>query len=203
MGREKAKMKLIEAVKEDKIHNRKIDVTTYELDDNTIMVYGELIDRRLVDTYSVEDESIDAGIVHHMRICLKVNLTSLTIEEIEVELPVTPKDECGELEKSLDGVKGLRVTSGFTYNVKTLVGGRKGCIHLTTLLLTMAPAILQGYWVHGDRDPKRRNMSGEHIEKYLIDGCYVWRREGPLVEKIAGKLGISFPPLRPGSGPSK
>lgn len=135
-----------------------------------------------------------AGIVHHMRICLKVDISSLTIADIEVELPATPKEECGELRKSLETIKGLTMTSGFTSNVKSRVGGRKGCIHLTTLLLTMAPAVLQGYWVHGDRDPKRRNISSEHMEKYLIDTCHVWRREGPLVKKIAGKLGITLPP---------
>lgn len=187
-------MKLLENCKADKIHSRNIDVTTYELDDKTILVYGELIDRRLVDTQGVEEGLRNAGIVHHMRICLKVDLSSLTIEDIEVELPATPKEECGELRKSLEAIKGLMVTSGFTSKVKSRVGGRKGCIHLTTLLLTMAPAVLQGYWVHGDRDPKRRNISGEHMEKYLIDTCYVWRREGPLVEKVAGKLGISLPP---------
>lgn len=179
----------------DRIHSRKIDVTTYVLDDKTILVYGELIDHRMVDTYGFEEELRTPGIVHHMRICLKVSLSSLTIEDIEVELPTTPKDECGELEKSLEVIKGLRVASGFTATVKNRVGGRKGCIHLTTLLLTMAPAVLQGYWAHNDQDPKRQNLSGEHVEKYLLDTCYVWRRGGPLVEKVAAKLGI--PPSPP------
>jgi hypothetical protein len=190
-------MKLLRTCKEDKIHSRKIDVTTYELNDKTILVYGELIDRRLVETCGMEEKLRSGSIIHHMRICLKVSLPSLAIEEIEVELPATPNDECGELKQSLEVIKGLRITPGFTSNVKKRVGGCKGCIHLTTLLLTMAPAVLQGYWAHGDRDPKRRNISGEHMESYLIDACYVWRREGPLVEKFAGKLGISLP-LSPG-----
>lgn len=186
-------MKLLEGLKEDKIQNRKINVTTYEVDDKTIVVCGELIDHRLVDTHGVVDGLRPAGIVHHMRICLKVDLATLTIADIEVELPAIPKTECIEMNQSLACIKGLRVTSGFTSAVKSRVGGAKGCIHLTTLLLTMAPVVLQGYWTHGDRDPKRRNISGDHMEKYLVNACYVWRQGGPLVKKISEKLGIPLP----------
>ena len=185
-------MKLFEIFEGEKIQNRKIDISTYECNNTHILVYGELKDRRLVPTYTVEGKPRDASMIHHMRICIKVALASLEIDEIEVELPVTPHDECAEMKESLDRVRGLSISPGFTSKVRKRVGGRKGCIHLTTLLLAMAPAVLQGYWVRMDRHPEQRELSGEHMEQFLVDSCYVWRREGPLTQKIARAAGVEI-----------
>ncbi len=189
-------MKLLEIFKGEKIQNRKIDISTYECNNTHVLVYGELKDSRLVPTYTVEGKPRDASMIHHMRICIKVALASLEIDEIEVELPVTPHDECAEMKESLDRIRGLSISPGFTSEVRRRVGGRKGCIHLTTLLLAMAPAVLQGYWVHMDRNPEQRELSGEHMEQFLVDSCYVWRREGALTEKIARAAGVTLDPKK-------
>lgn len=116
---------------------------------------------------------------------MKVATSTLTITEIEAELPTVPHEECAELVDTVYAIKGLKLSRGFSAEVKKRIGGRNGCIHLMTLLLAMAPAALQGYWVNNDRDPKRRRLSGDHMEQYLVDSCWVWRREGPLVKEIA------------------
>jgi hypothetical protein len=100
------------------------------------------------------------------------------------------------VQHSLDSIKGLQLKRGFTSEVRKRVGGRKGCIHLTTLLLAMAPAALQGYWAQHDRKPEKRRVSEEMLEHYLIDPCRVWRREGPLVDHIAATAGIDLPHRR-------
>ena len=173
-----------------KLQSRSIEITSYECDDEHIIVCGELRDRRLVKTYSLEGTPREAAAVHHMRICMKVAVGTLVIEEIEAELPRTPHEECVDMYRTLQEIKGFTLSRGFSSRVRKKIGGRSGCIHLTTLLLAMAPAALQGYWVHNDRNPQRRRISGEHLEHYLIDTCRVWRREGPLVEKIATAAGL-------------
>jgi len=65
-----------------------------------------------------------------------------------------------------------------------LAGGIKGCVHLTTLLLSMAPAALQGYWIFGARDKKRKETSEFDIGEYLIDTCWAWRKDGPIAENF-------------------
>ena len=176
--------------RDNKIQSRSIEIASYECDDEHIVVCGELRDRRLVQTYTLEGTPREPAAVHHMRICMKVAVRTLVIEEIAAELPRVPHDECAEMNRTLKEIKGFTLSRGFSSKVRKKLGGRSGCIHLTTLLLAMAPAALQGYWVHNDRNPERRKISREHLEHYLIDTCRPWRREGPLVEKIAAAAGI-------------
>ena len=185
-------MRLLADCKQRKIQSRNIDIASYECGDDHIVVCGELHDRRLVPTVTLEGKPRPPASVHHMRICMKVSIQSLTIEDIEAELPEIPHEECAEMYRTLEGIKGLTLSPGFTRKVKTQLGGRNGCIHLTTLLLAMAPAALQGFWVHNDRKPERRRVSKGLMERYLIDTCRVWRHEGPLVKKIAAAAGISL-----------
>jgi len=78
--------------------------------------------------------------------------------------------------------KGLTIAPGFTSKVKQIAGGKKGCVHLTTLLLSMAPAVLQGYWIFESRKKHINENSVLDIEKYLVDTCWAWRKDGPLVK---------------------
>lgn len=185
-------MTLLDECKNRKIQSRNIDIASYECGDDHIVVCGELHDRRLVPTVTLEGKPRPAASVHHMRICIKVETQSLTIEDIEAELPEIPHEECAGMHRSLAVIKGLTLSPGFTREVKKRLGGRNGCIHLTTLLLAMAPAALQGFWVHNDRNPERRRVSRQLMERYLIDTCRVWRRDGPLVNKIAAAAGVSI-----------
>ena len=184
----------IEEHQSEKIQGRRIEITSYACDDDHIIICGELRDQRLVPTYTVANRPRPPGTVHRMRICMKVATSTLSITAIEAELPTVPHDECAELVDTVDAIKGLKLSRGFSAEVKKRIGGRNGCIHLMTLLLAMAPAALQGYWVNNDRDPKRRRLSGGHLEQYLIDSCRVWRREGSLVQEIANAANISLAP---------
>ncbi|CAB5124917.1 hypothetical protein D3OALGA1CA_2828 [Olavius algarvensis associated proteobacterium Delta 3] len=176
----------------EKIQRRSIDIASYGCDDDHIIICGELHDRRLIPTYTIDNQPRPPATVHRMRICMKVAMNSLAIEEIEAEVPAAPHGECADIHHTVEEIKGLTLSPGFTAEVKKRIGGRKGCIHLTTLLLAMAPAALQGYWAYNDRDPNRRRLSGEHLEQYLVDTCRVWRREGPLVQKIARAANVTL-----------
>jgi hypothetical protein len=186
-------MKLNSACRGDEIQRRSIDIISSECDDAHIVVCGELCDRRLVPTTDLNGNPREPNVVHQLRICMKVAIGTLTIEEIEAEMLHVPHQECTEMNRTVDGIRGFTLSPGFSSRVRKILGGRNGCIHLTTLLLAMAPAALQGYWVHNDRLPERRRISGDHLEHYLVDTCRVWRREGPLVKHIAEAAGVELP----------
>jgi hypothetical protein len=186
-------LKNITADADRKIQSRNIEISSYEYDDAHIVVCGELRDRRLVTTYGLDGMPKPAYTVHHMRIWMKVAISTLVIEDIEAELPQVPHEECVGMHKILAAIKGLTLSPGFTSKVKQKLGGSRGCIHLATLLLAMAPAALQGYWVHKDRNPAGRKISGAQLEQYLIDTCRVWRRGGPLAQKAAKLIGVTLP----------
>lgn len=178
-------MKNSDLFKKEKIQTRQIDISTYESDGTHIVVCGELRDRRLVATCDLSGKPRPPMTVHHLHIEMALSLKERRISKLKVDMEVTPHDECAKIENNLKALEGERIAPGFTRRVNSLFGGRKGCIHLTTLLLAMAPAALQGYWTYGDRHPEDRDISETEMEQYLIDSCHVWRKEGPLVKKVA------------------
>jgi hypothetical protein len=167
----------------EKIHNRNLDIASYVVDDEHILIAGEFKEKNLITVYDRSGEPIEPNIFHHMQIQLLVKIAELKIVDIYVKIPSAPHDYvCREMENSLDKIKGLTIAPGFTSKVKKIAGGIKGCVHLTTLLLSIAPAALQSYWIFGAREEHRSEKSILDIEKYLVDTCWAWRKDGPLVK---------------------
>jgi hypothetical protein len=87
-------------------------------------------------------------------------------------------------------VKGLSISQGFTLKVRSLLGGVKGCTHFMALLITMAPAALQGLWAYKSQKPADLSSGSSDIyritrmAKVLRDTCYVWREDGPRFRKF-------------------
>ncbi|MBA3011646.1 MAG: DUF2889 domain-containing protein [Proteobacteria bacterium] len=164
-----------------KVAYKKFGFSSYIIDDEYILIAGELKERNLITVYERSGERIEPNVFHHMQIQLLVKSAELKILDIHVKIPGAPHDDiCREMENSLDKIKGLTIAPGFTAKVKKIAGGIKGCAHLTTLLLSMAPAALQGYWIFEAREEHRSANSILDVEKYLVDTCYAWRKDGPL-----------------------
>jgi hypothetical protein len=166
-----------------KIHTRKIEVSTYEYDEQRIIVEGILKDDRYQDTHAVTGETFPRGVIHHMGIRLLINCSSLLIEDIDVDLIAVPREACRETIACLAPIKGLTISRGFTAKVKKLAGGSKGCTHLLELLQAMAPAAVQGYAAHqSQKPPDSHSDHAKFIMKYLINTCHAWREDGPYVK---------------------
>ena len=177
-------MKQIQVDSLEKIHNRNIDVSSYIVDEEHILISGEFKERNLITVYKRSGKVREPSVFHHMQIQLLIKVSEIKIVDLHVKMPGAPQEElCREMETSLDEIKGLIIAPGFTSKVKKIAGGVKGCVHLTTFLLSMAPAALQGYWTFKDRSQQRVDDSSE-INLYLIDTCWVWRQDGPLVKEL-------------------
>ncbi|MCD4718848.1 MAG: DUF2889 domain-containing protein [Desulfobacula sp.] len=167
----------------EKIHNRNLNISSYIVDDEHILIAGEFKERNLITVYESSGEPIEPKVFHYMQIQLLIKRAELKIVDIHVKIPGAPHDNiCREMENSLDKIKDLTIAPGFTAKVKKIAGGIKGCVHLTTLLLSMAPAAFQGYWIFGAREEYRSENSILDIEKYLVDTCWAWRKDGPLTK---------------------
>jgi len=167
----------------EKIHNRNLDISSYIVDDEHILITGEFKEKNLITVYERSGEPIEPNVFHHMQIQLLVKISELKIVDIHAKIPGAPHDNvCREMENSLDKIEGLNIAPGFTSKVKKIAGGIKGCVHLTTLLLSMAPAALQGYWMFEARKEHRNENLVLDIEKYLVDSCWAWRKGGPLAK---------------------
>ncbi len=114
-----------------------------------------------------------------MLIRMQIRGPNLTIENIEVEMPTVPYEECIATLTSLEPIKGMRIASGFTNDVKELIGGPKGCAHLVALLVSMASAAVQGAWTAFSRRPAEPSGYLDRAMEAIVDTCWVWRKDGP------------------------
>ena len=173
----------------EKIHTRNIEISTFDTGNGrSIIVEGVLRDRRMKNSYTVSGNQKSPGIVHHLEIRMKVTGPELMIQEIEVEMPGTPRKQCPETRNSLQPIVGKNIAPGFTEMVKRLAGGSKGCAHLTALLITMAPAAVQGFWAKYSQKPIEGDAPHEAMQKFLVDTCYVWRKDGPLMKELLDEV---------------
>jgi hypothetical protein len=61
--------------KKERIHSRTITVNSYEIDDSSLLVEGDLVDERFFPSfYYSRNEFLDPGIVHDIRVEMKVSL---------------------------------------------------------------------------------------------------------------------------------
>lgn len=77
----------------------------------------------------------------------------------------------------------MKIAPGFTEKVKTMLGGTNSCSHLKTLVLSMASAAVQGFWVHRTKELKSDESTSDLMNSYVIDTCWVWRKNGPLASQ--------------------
>ena len=182
------KMIKLDKSKHEKIHTRRIDVTTYDGGSDAIIVEGKLNDDRFKEIYRPTGENVPPGTVHHMIIRMKVKRPQLIIEDIDVDMPTVPHDECPETRNSLKPVIGMRITSGFTNSVKDRVGGAKGCAHLVALLVSMASAAVQGAWNALSRNPEQPSGYVSKAMNAIVDTCRVWRKDGPKLAEYREKF---------------
>jgi len=173
-----------------KIHSRRVEIEIFSTENNKLIVVGVLQDQRRFKSHLMTGETQPPGILHHMIIRMVVAGPGLLIEDIEVEMPQTPRTECREVEACLQPVIGMPISAGFTHRVKEAVSGPTGCSHLVGLLLAMAPAAVQGYWSNVVRKPYNPADYAGQAMGFVLDTCHVWRSDGPVVKEYRKKFGL-------------
>lgn len=170
--------------REKKIHTRNIKIATFAYDDAHILVEGELNDNRIIPNFSHTGDVLPPGNIHHMLIRLLIDIESIRIVQVEIDMPGIPHQACPETIPVFAKLKGLRIAPGFTSKVRKIIGGAKGCAHLSGLLMAMASAALQGLWTYRAGNRQGAEDIEATAKEYLVDTCWVWRKDGPLVEEL-------------------
>ena len=180
-------MSLVDAIKkQNRIHQRVLDMSTYALDDEKVVVEGTLRDERFRPIYELSGQKREKGVVHHMIIRLVVGGLPLRVLDAEAEMPHIPLPLCVTTRESVKKIIGVKIRSGFGEKVHKLIGGVEGCAHLTHLLIVMVQEALHGYWTHKMRKPGAPPGSLEEMEglSYLLNSCSLWRKDGPIMKEI-------------------
>ncbi len=172
----------LEKLKNERLTTRTISVESFSAEDDRVVIEGRLEDERRVDAYSIWNEPLGPGPVHGMVVRFLVGGVPPRIIDVEVEVTRVPYDECRDAALSVKELMGLNLSYGFSREVRARLGGIKGCVHLTSLVLAMGAAALQGWAAH----KRRERLPGEvqaYLTGYIKDSCRVWRADGENYKK--------------------
>jgi len=172
------------------IHSRTLDLKTYPLDGDKIIVEGWLKDERFKRGYGLDGKARKEGLVHYMAVRLLVGGMPPTILNAEAEMPHVPHELCHSTEDGIKKVIGLAIKSGFGEVVHKKIGGVEGCAHLAHLVMVMGQEAVHGYWTHklAIQPPDPRPFEEIEDLSYVINSCSLWREDGPLHREIKASL---------------
>jgi hypothetical protein len=174
----------MEMTKGKPVHTRKVEINTFDLGDHQVLVEGELLDTRPVGS---EEKGEGLRTIHHLFARIRVQGPDLTITHVDAEMKRIPREGCPEALPAVQKLAGLRIISGYTQKVKELIGDVKGCSHLTSLLLSMGPVAVQGYFAaHGKKGAARTPDNPAFAR--VLNSCHVWRDDGPYVRSLMAAL---------------
>ena len=163
------------------VHTREISMRTSDLGNHTILVEGSLIDHGY--NPSRKEFSAESELVHHMVIRMKVKGPEMLIEQAEATMPHHPREECPEVLPWIQKLEGLEIAPGYNMKVKKVIGGTKGCAHLTSLVIAMGESAVQGYWAAYVAEREKTDLREQTIKKF-INTCHLWKEDGPIVKGL-------------------
>ncbi|MBT3225821.1 MAG: DUF2889 domain-containing protein [Deltaproteobacteria bacterium] len=167
-------------------HSRMIDMKTYVVDDDTVIVEGELRDDRYQAVYDQAGMKQNAGPIHHLVIRLLIRGKTMEIVDAEAEMLHVPHEECKITLESMANIIGLEIKGGFIKEVRKKIGGIDGCAHLTHLLTVMSQEVFQGIIVvqGKDRAPLPENLDDMKGLENLIGSCKMWEPGGLKLTRL-------------------
>lgn len=168
------------AIAREEVHFRRIDMRGYRRSDGLYDVEGRVTDRKASDfTPANGDRFFPAGEpVHDMGVRLTFD-ERFVVHDVQAFTLAAPYPICPEATRAMQSIKGLRMTSGWSSEVRNRLGGARGCTHLMELLMPMATTAHQtlGGWRPGQ--PEKVDANGRPLK---IDSCYAYGADRELVQ---------------------
>ena len=166
------------------VHSRDISIHISCIDDDTLLAEGTLRDNRKLPSYSTAGRRfIDPGDIHHIVVRLYISVADNVIVKAEADMVKVPGGGiCLEIKDSIKNLVGVCVKGGFTKKVLDIMGGVRGCLHMTNLVIAMGSAIVQGQYLRAGINSSDTEMP-EVDTSLLKNSCWLWRESGPHIGK--------------------
>jgi hypothetical protein len=165
----------------EELHFRRIDMRGYRRSDGLFEVEGRVTDRKPHDftPFSGGRRVLAGEPVHDMGVRLVYD-EQLRVHDVHTFTDAAPYTHCPEGGRALQSLKGLRMTSGWTKEVKSRLGGARSCTHLMELLIPMATTAFQSLSAVTKSRPEQLDATGRPIK---IDSCYAYGAQRELVRR--------------------
>jgi len=180
-------MTSLEKLKGERVHTRSVRIDTYAVDEDRVIVEGTLEDTRPLPIYTIAKKRREPGTVHGMVVRLLLGGMPAEILDAEAELPTVPMEACRQAIDSVKKLVGMPVVYGFSKAVKDRLSGTEACNHLTSLILTMGSAAVQGMAAQRGQSPAPAEARETMLE-YVKNSCCVWREDGDHYRKTLAEI---------------
>jgi hypothetical protein len=162
-------------VAREPLHRRTVEIHGFKREDGLYDIEGHLVDTKPVDF------KLAAGIrkagepVHGMWLRITVD-RSLNIVDAAAAMDAMPYvDHCDQIVPAYKLLVGVAIRPGYHQRLKELLGGVRGCTHITELAGALATAAFQTMAGQRIQDPARK--------PFQIDGCHALDATKPVVAK--------------------
>lgn len=141
-------------------HRRTITLDGYAREDGLYDIEAEMTDVKSHSFPSRAHGEIKKGQpLHHMKVSLTLSEKMEVIDASAVTL-AGPYHECPQGANAISGLIGAKIQPGWKKIVRTAIGGRQGCTHITELMGPMATVAFQT--IYGERAKRAREQAAEN-----------------------------------------
>ena len=169
-------MTLETRVARELLHTRAVEIRGYRREDGLYDVEGHLVDTKPRDFQLASGVRAAGKPVHDMWLRITVDAT-LTIVDAAAAMDGMPfVDHCGAIVPAYRKLVGLAIRPGYNNRVKELLGGVRGCTHVTELAGSLATAAFQTLAGQVTQDPERK--------PFQVDRCHALDASGPAVARF-------------------
>ena len=168
-------MPLEPTVARELLHTRAVEIRGYRRADGLYDIEGHLVDSKPRDFQLASGLRPAGRPVHDMWLRITIDST-LTIVDAAAAMDGMPfVDHCDAIVPAYRKLVGLAIRPGYNNRVKELLGGIRGCTHVTELAGALATAAFQTLAGEVQQDPDRK--------PFQVDRCHALQAGGPAVAR--------------------
>lgn len=169
-----------ESVTREELHFRRIDMRGWRRSDGLFEVEGRVTDHKPRDYVPWRGgKQVAVGDpIHDMGVRLVFD-AELRVQGVHTFTESAPYTQCPEGGAAMQALIGLRMTSGWSKEVRSRLGGARSCTHLMELLIPMATVAHQSLSEQIRSGPERVDATGR---PFKINSCYAYGDERELVK---------------------
>ena len=176
-------------IEREPLHTRAIEIRGYKRADGLYDIEGHLVDTKPYDFKLAAGIRPAGAPIHGMWLRITVD-KQLKIVDAQASMDAVPYEgECSRIAPDYRKLVGLAIRPGYLQRVKELLGGVRGCTHVTELAGMVATAAFQTMAGQRLQDPDRK--------PFQIDRCHALAATGAVVGRYYPKWYTGTAPVAP------
>ena len=162
------------------LHTRDIQCKGYLRDDGLWDIEGRIIDTKTYSFENFDRGGVASGeAVHHMEIRLTVD-DDLVVRKAEASTLSSPYSICGDINDIFSTLEGAVIAPGWRREVIKRMGGVKGCVHLSDLVIGPM-AVTAHQTVLTARQRRKKAEPGK--EPPQLNSCHAYAQNSDIVKR--------------------